>query len=101
MSISKRVLWNAVFVIGVSLLPVVSAQAAPARIPVTAFGSGSDSDQSSAKSDAKDNAESMLVCTGSLENIQTFSSGCIKTGSDDSPQYTCAATAKATCVIGY
>jgi len=85
-----------VLVFGLASLLAAVAEAKPLRVPVTAFGSGSDTDQGAAQSAAASNAQGMLVCTGSLENVQTSSTGCVLVEG----LYNCTAVAHATCVIG-
>jgi len=91
-----RKLSTSVLVAGLAALPALRADAKPMRVPVTSIGSGTDVDKSAAMSAAKDNAESMLVCAGTVEGLKTTSTGCTQTGSS----YVCAAVSSATCVLG-
>ncbi len=95
MSIINGKLWIAVLFLGLTLLPVFSAESAPLRVRVTSMGSASDSDRSSASDMAKNNSESTLFCTGRLEDVQTRTN-CAKIGDN----YLCTASSAATCVIG-
>jgi hypothetical protein len=101
MNIIKGMKRTLFFVGGLTMLVVLTAQARPYIQSITAFGSGSDSDQSTARSYAKENAESSLVCMGTLQNVRSVVTGCVDAGSNDSGHsWTCMASATAQCVIG-
>ncbi len=79
---------------------VFSVEARPFIQQISAVGTGTDPDQGSARNYAKENAESSLFCAGSLQNVRSVVSGCINSGSNDSPSWICTASARAECVIG-
>jgi hypothetical protein len=86
--------------VALSLLIPAAAVAKPLRVGVTAIGTGHDSDKAAAINAAKENARGSLVCAGSLESVDANSTGCLKTGGDDSPTFICTAVARGTCVMG-
>lgn len=89
------------FVGGLAMLLVFSAQARPFIQAVSAFGTGTDADQNTARNYAKEDAEGKLFCAGTLQNIRTVISGCVDSGSNDSGHnWVCMANATAQCVIG-
>ena len=86
------------------LLSLVSAEARAqrrqqARIQVSSIGTGTDTDRETARSQAKDSAESGLICLGQLDGVRS-SVSCGKLGDGDDAQWLCTANATGVCIMG-
>lgn len=70
----------------------------PVKLGAFGMGTGTDEDRETARSLAKDDAESKIICTGRLENLRV-TVNCSKLGDGESATWMCMANATATCII--
>jgi|HubBroStandDraft_5_1064220.scaffolds.fasta_scaffold31804_2 hypothetical protein len=92
---------NKLLVIPVILSMALSASAITIRLWVSGMGSATESDRSSAMSEATDQAteQANATCTGVVLTSETTGSFCSANSDENGTQYSCTATVKALCEI--
>jgi hypothetical protein len=88
-------------VLPVVLSMVLSARAITVRLWVSGIGNATESDRSTALSEATDQAtqQANATCTGEVLNTETTGSFCSTNTDENGTQYSCIATVKALCEI--
>jgi len=98
---NARKILSVMFVAILLLVTYEIVGAKQVTLKVFSLGTGNDSDQNNARSYAKEDAESKIICVGDLQGVRTVISGCSNSGDNDSQNWTCLATSTAQCVMGH
>ncbi len=83
-------------------LGVSAQQRKPVILWLSGSGTATESDRSSADSEALDQATTQVnsICTGEVQTVEKTGDNCITLGGEGSQTFTCIVLVKAKCVIG-